>query len=88
MLLSGLFEIPLKYPITRVGAHHAIFDPVSVITGSRAFPLFPSSLQYRFEYAVLLLNKDIQMILELLKIPIADGRETLGMLAILLAVNM
>lgn len=88
MLLSGLFEIPLKYPITRVGGHHAIFDPVSVITGSRAFPLFPSSLLYRFEYAVLLLNKDIQMILELLKIPIADGRETLGMLAILLAVNM
>lgn len=87
LLLSGLFEIPLKYPISRVGAHHAIFDPVSIITGSRAFPLFPSSLPYRFEYAVLLLNKDIQMFLELLKIPIADGRETLGMLAILLAVN-
>jgi len=62
-LLSLYLGVPLRYPVQPVGGRSLINDPVSVIMGSRTFPLYaPGSDQNRFEYAVFLLNKDIEQV--------------------------
>ena len=71
-LLSFYLATPLPYPVHPRGSTSAIHDPISLLKGTgdekllRTYPLFTRGVpRFRFEYAVFLLNKDIQALLEL-----------------------
>ncbi|KAF8460481.1 UV radiation resistance protein and autophagy-related subunit 14-domain-containing protein [Kalaharituber pfeilii] len=77
-LLSFYLRVYLRYPIQPMGSNSFIRDPISIIQGSRTFPLYPKGqVSYRFEYAVFLLNKDIEMLLSSQSIAVMDLRNTL-----------
>jgi hypothetical protein len=53
----------LAYPVTFAGSRSHVRDVVSAMQGPRSFPLYAKGVErYRFEYAVFLLNKDIEMV--------------------------
>jgi len=53
----------LAYPVTFAGSRSHVRDVVSVMQGPRSFPLYAKGVErYRYEYAVFLLNKDIEMV--------------------------
>ncbi|OLL24377.1 UV radiation resistance associated protein [Neolecta irregularis DAH-3] len=60
-LLAFYLEVPLRYPIHPLSGHASIQDPITIMTTKRTFPLFEKHVdQQRFEYAVYLLNKNIE----------------------------
>ncbi|KAJ3827637.1 UV radiation resistance protein and autophagy-related subunit 14-domain-containing protein [Lentinula raphanica] len=62
-LLSAYLGHVLVYPITFIGSRSMIRDGISAMVGPRMFPLFSKGVDtYRFEYAVFLLNKDIELV--------------------------
>lgn len=62
-LMANYLAVPLHYPITVVGSRSFVEDPVSMIRGPRAFPLYAKGVdRYRFDYGVFLLNKDIEQV--------------------------
>lgn len=62
-ILSFYLSVPLRYPVKFEGSRSFIKDPISVIQGARTFPLWSrGSPLYRFEYAIFLLNKDIEQV--------------------------
>ncbi|KAG8963508.1 hypothetical protein FRC03_002918 [Tulasnella sp. 419] len=68
----------LPYPITSAGSRSMIRDPISTMQGPRVFPLFSKGTEtYRFEYAVFLLNKDIEMLMTDHNLRAMDMRHTL-----------
>ncbi|KAI5115759.1 hypothetical protein M0805_001203, partial [Coniferiporia weirii] len=68
----------LVYPITYVGSRSLIKDPISAMMGPRMFPLYSKGVDtYRFEYAVFLLNKDIEMLMADRNLRSLDLRHTL-----------
>ncbi|KAG8905843.1 hypothetical protein FRB99_008145 [Tulasnella sp. 403] len=68
----------LPYPITYAGSRSSIKDPISAMQGPRMFPLFPTGVEkYRFEYAVFLLNKDIEILMSERDLRALDMRHTL-----------
>lgn len=53
----------LAYPVTYAGSKSHVRDVVSVMQGPRSFPLYGKGVErYRYEYAVFLLNKDIELV--------------------------
>ncbi|KDQ17682.1 hypothetical protein BOTBODRAFT_29844 [Botryobasidium botryosum FD-172 SS1] len=68
----------LPYPITCAGSKSSIKDLISSMHGPRVFPLFSKGVDtYRFEYAVYLLNKDIEILMVERNLRAMDMRHTL-----------
>ncbi|KAF8446366.1 hypothetical protein L210DRAFT_3475070 [Boletus edulis BED1] len=77
-LLSVYMGRCLVYPITYIGSRSLIRDNISAMVGPRMFPLFSKGVDtYRFEYAVFLLNKDIEMLMADRDLRALDMRHTL-----------
>lgn len=101
LLLSFYLSQPLIYPIHPRSSASTIEDPISLLKTSnsithhnnedrslRIYPLFSKGVpRFRFEYAVFLLNKDIQVLLEsAFNVRVLDIRQTLPNLKYLLYV--
>ena len=101
LLLSHYLSQPLLYPVTVRGSTSTISDHISLLktTASttqkysdenalRTYPLYSKGVpRFRFEYAVFLLNKNIQLLLEsCYNIRVLDIRQTLPNLKYLLYV--
>ena len=92
LLISQYLYIPIRYPIRLKSSRSSVLDMISVsFQGSREYPeliRFPlysrGSERMRFEYAVFLLNKDIEQvlfpdqILNAVGAPVRNLRQTLG----------
>ncbi|EJU05952.1 hypothetical protein DACRYDRAFT_112777 [Dacryopinax primogenitus] len=77
-LLAAYEGVYLPYGITCAGSRSVIRDPISEMRGPRAFPLYSRGVeQYRFEYAVYLLNKDIELLMMRRNLRALDLRHTL-----------
>ncbi|KAI2136831.1 hypothetical protein LOZ27_006056, partial [Ophidiomyces ophidiicola] len=66
-LLAQYLAVALPYPITACGSHSRVGDPISAGLAARTFPLAPGGGArggFRFEYAVFLLNKDVEQLLD------------------------
>ncbi|PVH91936.1 UV radiation resistance-associated gene protein [Periconia macrospinosa] len=93
-LLSPYLSVILPYPIHLNGSTSTIDDPLAVHTSTstannaaRTYPLFMKGVvRYRFEYAVFLLNKDIEILSNALGLRPIDIRQTLPNLKYLLFV--
>ncbi|KAL1965678.1 hypothetical protein VTN77DRAFT_5178 [Rasamsonia byssochlamydoides] len=85
-LLSFYLSAPIPYPVKPYLSHSIIHDPVSVALPQRTFPLYPVNVQYRFEYGVFLLNKDIEFLMNRRGLRALDIRHTLPNLKYLLYV--
>jgi hypothetical protein len=85
-LLSFYLSAALPYPVNANGSTSFIQDPISASLPARTYPLYPVSVQYRFEYAVFLLNKDIEYLLSKQGLRVLDIRHTLPNLKYLLYV--
>ncbi|PWN38680.1 hypothetical protein IE81DRAFT_96722 [Ceraceosorus guamensis] len=85
ILLAHYLNVPNHYVIATAGSRAVIKDPISVMTGPRTFPLYAKGVEhYRYEYAVFLLNKDVEQLMNLNKITVLDIRHTLANLKNLL----
>ncbi|CAO3614190.1 unnamed protein product [Cunninghamella blakesleeana] len=77
-MLAFYLSIPLRYPIDPMGSRSTIHDPVSLINGSRTFPLYGKGVdKYRFEFGVFLLNKNIEQMMNSNGLIVMDLRHTL-----------
>ncbi|CAO3668414.1 unnamed protein product [Umbelopsis ramanniana] len=77
-MLSYYLAIPLRYPITPMGSRASVRDPISILQGSRSFPLYAKGVdRYRFEYGVFLLNKNIEQLVNAHGLIVMDLRHTL-----------
>lgn len=87
-MLSAYLYTPLPYPIEWFGSRSVIRDEISQLADSnRVFPLFgKGGVAFRFEYAVFLLNKDIECLAERQGLKVPDIRQTLPNLKYLLYV--
>jgi len=87
-LLSFYLSVPLPYPIQPYASQSFIKDPISILLPTqRTFPLHrKSSLTYRFDYAVFLLNKNIELLMARQGLKMLDVRHTLPNLKYLLYV--
>lgn len=100
-LLSFYLGHPLVYPVTPRASTSTIYDPISLLKTNareaqrygadkvlRTYPLFSRGVpRFRFEYALFLLNKDIQLLLETgFGVRVLDIRHTLPNLKYLLYV--
>ncbi|KAH8705320.1 UV radiation resistance protein and autophagy-related subunit 14-domain-containing protein [Talaromyces proteolyticus] len=83
-LLSFYLSVPLPYPVKPYLSNSIIQDPVSIALPRRTFPLYPVNVQYRFEYGVFLLNKDIEFLMSRAGLRVLDIRHTLPNLKYLL----
>ncbi|KAK9468949.1 hypothetical protein V1512DRAFT_234056 [Lipomyces arxii] len=84
-LLSFYLGVQLRYPIYPSGNKSYIEDPVSIMTGSRTFPLWRKGSTYiRFEYGVFLLNKSVGQLMNAFALEGYDLRNTLPNLKCLL----
>ncbi|EPS42490.1 hypothetical protein H072_3541 [Dactylellina haptotyla CBS 200.50] len=87
-ILSFYLRVYLRYPVIPKGSSSMVQDPISVIQGSRFFPLWAKGVPYfRFEYAIFLLNKNIEQLMESQKCIVLDIRHTLPNLKYLLYVT-
>ncbi len=77
--LAVYLGIHLPYPTQPFGSRSVIIDEISQLADSnRIFPLFSKgSIPFRFEYAVFLLNKDIETLCERQALKVQDIRMTL-----------
>ncbi|KAK9899588.1 hypothetical protein P389DRAFT_191908 [Cystobasidium minutum MCA 4210] len=63
-LLAAYLCVPLYYPLRCMGSRSLVQDPISQMKGPKIFPLYSRGVdKYRFEYAVFLLNKNIEQIM-------------------------
>ncbi len=87
-LLSSYLCVPFSYPVHPQLSTSLVHDPISIMPhDQRTFPLYPkNSIQYRFEYGVFLLNKDIECLMSRLGLKVLDLRHTLPNLKYLLYV--
>lgn len=89
-MLSFYLSTPVPYPPTIHGSTSTILDPVSTTLHSlsaRTFPLYQKgAVAFRFEYAVFLLNSDIQLLMSHQGLRMVDQRQTLPNLKYLLYV--
>ncbi|CDK28248.1 unnamed protein product [Kuraishia capsulata CBS 1993] len=84
-MLSAYLRCPLRYPVEPFGSHSYIMDPISIISGSRMFPLWvQEKTLYRFEYGLMLVCKDIEQLMESVGLRTAEPRNILGNLKMLL----
>lgn len=88
LLLSSYLHIPLPYPLTTLGSKAIVRDGISIMNGPRAyvscivshssFVLHGRGTElYRYEYAVFLLNKNIEQLMNKCHVPVLDLRNTL-----------
>ena len=85
-LLSLYLSVSLPYPINVNASTSTIEDPISIAISQRVFPLYPTNASFKFEYGVLLLNKDIEFLLSKVNLRMLDIRHTLPNLKYLLYV--
>lgn len=89
-LLSFYLSTPIPYPPTMHGSTSSILDPISTTLHSipgRIFPLYQKgAVPFRFEYAVFLLNTDIELLMSRQGLRMVDQRHTLPNLKYLLYV--
>jgi hypothetical protein len=77
-LLAAYLRIPLYYPVRCMGSRSLVQDPISQMKGPKIFPLYARGIdKYRFEYAVFLLNKDIEQIMLEYHLGVVDLTQTL-----------
>ncbi|BGP34260.1 hypothetical protein JCM10296v2_006075 [Rhodotorula toruloides] len=77
-LLAAYLGVPLCYPIQCRGSRSVVFDEISMMKGPRAFPLYGKGVdQYRFDYGVFLLNKNIEQLMYSQRLIVLDLRNTL-----------
>lgn len=77
-LLAAYLAVPLYYPLRCVGSRSLVQDPISQIKGSKIFPLYSKGVdRYRYDYALFLLNKDIEQLMIESGIVVLDIRQTL-----------
>ncbi|KAF8525195.1 hypothetical protein BU17DRAFT_84116 [Hysterangium stoloniferum] len=77
-LVSAYIGRSLVYPITCCGSKSICKDPISAMMGPRTFPLYSKGVEtYRFEYAVFLLNKNIELVMADRNLRAMDMRHTL-----------
>lgn len=92
LLLSSYLSIPLPYTILYCGSRSVIQDHISDIKGTRSFPLWERGTEkWRMEYAVFLLNKDVEALVVAaeIKTTLVDLRATLpNVVALLLAYEL
>jgi hypothetical protein len=86
--LQYYLSVPLPYPVTSYGSRSVIRDDISALSDAqRVFPLYTKgAVRYRFDYAVFLLNKNIESLAESQSLRVADIRHTLPNLKYLLYV--
>jgi len=78
-LLSFYLGTPLRYPVKPMGSRSFVRDDISVIQGARTFPLWmKGTIYYRFEYAVFLVNKNVQQLMSHVGLHCVDIRHTLA----------
>jgi len=86
LLLSSYLHIHLPYPLTTVGSKAIVRDGISIMNGPRAYVLSShysfvlngrGTELYRYEYAVFLLNKNIEQLMNKCHVPVLDLRNTL-----------
>lgn len=89
-LLSFYLSTPIPYPPTVHGSTSSILDPISTTLRSlpaRTFPFYQKgAVPFRFEYAVFLLNTDIELLMSRQGLRMVDQRHTLPNLKYLLYV--
>ena len=85
-MLSLYLQLPLPYPISPMCSTSTIEDSISMSITQRTFPLYPVRMSYKFEYAVFLLNKDIEFLMNKNNLCLVDIRHTLPNLKCLLCV--
>ncbi|EIN13207.1 hypothetical protein PUNSTDRAFT_139842 [Punctularia strigosozonata HHB-11173 SS5] len=77
-MLAAYAGVRLVYPVTCVGSRSLVKDEISAMVGPRMFPLYSKGVDaYRFEYAVFLLNKDIEILTAERDLRALDMRHTL-----------
>lgn len=77
-LMSVYMDTPIHYPIATAGSRSIIQDSISVMSGPRIFPLYFKGVErYRFDYAIFLLNKDIEQLMNNFGVTVLDIRNTL-----------
>ncbi|KAI9017388.1 UV radiation resistance protein and autophagy-related subunit 14-domain-containing protein [Gaertneriomyces semiglobifer] len=78
-LIAYYLELPLRYPIKAMSSRSTITDLISEhFAGNKEFPLYARGMErIRFEYAVFLLNKDIEQIMHHLGLTVRNLRNTL-----------
>ncbi|POG82243.1 hypothetical protein GLOIN_2v1500235, partial [Rhizophagus irregularis DAOM 181602=DAOM 197198] len=78
-MLAYYLGVPLRFPMTPMSSRSSIRDPITASLGdSRQFPLYVKGAdRYRFEYAVFLLNKNIEQLMNSQGISVIDLRHTL-----------
>ena len=88
VLLSSYLSVPLPYPVQPRLSASLIRDEISIMADDqRIFPLYPQkSFEYRFDYGVFLLNKDIEFLMSRQGLKVLDLRHTLPNLRYLLYV--
>ncbi|KAI1608265.1 UV radiation resistance protein and autophagy-related subunit 14-domain-containing protein [Exophiala viscosa] len=84
--LALYLSIPLPYPIEPYGSASFVSDPISIGLSQRRYPLHPTTVPYKFEYGVFLLNKDIEFLMNRVGLRVLDIRHTLPNLKYLLYV--
>lgn len=87
-MLQYYLSVPIPYPVTSFGSRSVIQDQISMLPDSqRIFPLYTKgTIRFRFDYAVFLLNKDIESLAESQGLRVMDIRHTLPNIKYLLYV--
>lgn len=87
-MLQYYLSVPLPYPVVAYGSRSIVRDEISTLADTqRTFPLYGKGMiRFRFEYAVFLLNKDIECLAESQGLKLIDIRHTLPNLKYLLYV--
>ena len=87
-MLQYYLSVPLPYPISAFGSRSIIQDPISLLAdNARTFPLYlKSTIRFRFDYGVYLLNKNIECLAESQGLRVVDIRQTAPNLKYLLYV--
>ncbi|RHZ84926.1 hypothetical protein Glove_74g133 [Diversispora epigaea] len=77
-MLAYYLGVPLKFPMTPMSSKSLIFDPISPLSIPRQFPLYSKGVdRFQFEWAVFLLNKNIEQLMNSQGLIVADLRHTL-----------
>ena len=84
--LALYLSTPLPYPLDPAASTSYISDPISIGLSQRRYPLYPTTVPYKFEYGVFLLNKDVEFIMNRQGLRVLDIRHTLPNLKYLLFV--
>lgn len=87
-MLQYYLAVPIPYPVNPFGSRSVVQDQISILPDNqRIFPLYTKgTVRFRFDYAVFLLNKDIECLAESQGLKVMDIRHTLPNLKYLLYV--